>query len=127
MYKITQQQCQKSIDDRMPIVCSSCGGKIEPIETVDNSNNPTFWSGCLSCNMFDSGVSPEIFKTAEKMVDERNFRAYSFDKMPDKNENMQKYEYWREGQIRGTTRIVMDILEINNKIKQSCKQSQQSL
>lgn len=35
-YMQTKQQCADNIGG----VCSRCGGKLEPIETVDNSGNP---------------------------------------------------------------------------------------
>ena len=36
IYKITFGQCKKQIGKG--IVCEGCGGKLEPIKTVDNSN-----------------------------------------------------------------------------------------
>jgi hypothetical protein len=82
-YMITKQHCQKMIDESMPIICTCCGGKIEPIKTVDNADNPTYWQGCKKCMRFDSGTSSKIYNTAVKMVDEFHFMAYHFNEMPD--------------------------------------------
>lgn len=116
MYKITKEQCQSNIDKRMPVVCCGCSGKIEPIETVDNADNPTFWAGCLKCQCFDNGTTPEIYSTATKMVDERNFWAYHFDKQPDKVKEPEAFQYWRTSQIKGTVSIVTDILKLHGVI-----------
>lgn len=119
MYVTTKAHCQKMIDARMPIVCSSCGGKIEPIETVDNADNPTYWSGCmaLNCHCFDYGTKPKTFKIAEKMVKIYHFTAYGHDPEPDKLTNKELYNYWMKCQIRGTVRIVEKILRLNDEIK----------
>ena len=73
-YQTTKEQCQLNIDKNNN-VCDSCGRKIKPLKTVDNSGNPTYWAGCMHGNNkkgawgnFTSGVSLEIFKLAEKMV-----------------------------------------------------------
>ena len=111
-YQITKEQCQANIDKRMPIVCTCCGGKIEPIATVDNSGNPTYWQGCEECAIFNGGTSPKIYATAVKMVDERHFVAYSFDSMPDKSKDPSGFDYWRKSQIRGAVSVITDILSI---------------
>ena len=72
-YRVTYDQCKEMIHG----VCSRCGGELEPIETVDNSGNPTFWQGCISCSCFDSGVTPEIYKIAKEMVEKHLLRPYS--------------------------------------------------
>ena len=74
-YQTTKEECQNKINKDSPIVCSLCGGKLEPIETVDNSRNPTFWRGCLECSRFNGGVSPSVYEIASKLVDERNFQG----------------------------------------------------
>jgi len=112
-YITNKEQCQSTIDKRMPIVCSSCGGKLEPIKTVDNANNPTYWIGCMSCMKFDNGVSPRVYETAKYMVTERHFMAYR-EPMPEK-EDTERYNYWLKSQIGGTCSIVYDILNFNPK------------
>ncbi len=110
-YITTKKQCQKQID-KYKNVCCGCGGKLVPFETVDNSNNPTFWVGCKKCNRFDNGVQPKVHEIARKMVIERHFRAYR-EQQPDKYKEPGKYNYWLISQIRGTCGIVWDILNYN--------------
>jgi hypothetical protein len=69
----TREECAASIRG----VCEGCGGKLEPIETVDNSNNPTFWVGCLKCSCFRGGIDPELYAIARELVEKRHFRPYS--------------------------------------------------
>lgn len=113
-YQTTKEQCQANIDRRMPIVCTSCGGKIEPIETVDNANNPTFWQGCLSCMKFDNGTTPNVYGIAARMVDDRDFRAYSHNPKPIKDNDPLMFDYWRKSQISGTVSVVEDIIRFYN-------------
>lgn len=112
MYQITKEQCQESIDKRGEIVCCSCGGKLEPIETVNNSGTPTFWVGCNNCQIFDNGTTPKIYQTAVEMVDVNDLRAYSFDEKPNKEKYPNDFDYWRKSQIKGAVRIVSDIIKI---------------
>ncbi len=116
-YKTTEKHCQKEID-KWQNVCSRCGGKLIPIQTVDNGNNPTYWSGCDSCQIFDNGTKEGTYRIAVKMVDERNFRAYNFEQMPDKVKHPDEFHYWRKSQISGTVWVVSDILRIEKENEQ---------
>lgn len=109
-YQTTMAQCQQQID-KFGCVCKQCGNTLEPIETTDNSFNPTYWSGCLECERFDNGVQPYVQKIAERMVDERNFHVYSFEDEPLK-EDTDEHEYWRKGQIGGASSVVSDIIRM---------------
>jgi hypothetical protein len=71
-YKTTKEQCANNISG----VCPRCGGSLEPIETVDNSGDPTFWSGCKECCRFSCGVQPHIYKIAKRLVLEDRFYIY---------------------------------------------------
>jgi len=113
-YSITKKECQKKINKSGVVVCPGCGGIIVPIETVDNAHNPTFWSGCKKCMVFENGIIPEAFEIATQMVN-NNFRAYH-DKEPDKT-NIDEYDYWLSCQMRGTGRIVNQVLHLYDKIK----------
>jgi len=108
-YRITKQECADNING----ICSQCGGILEPIETVDNSRNPTFWSGCQKCSRFDSGVDPNVYAIAKELVEE-GFKPYSHihHKITD-NDDMQQYK--TEQQIAGACNIVMDVLRIQEK------------
>lgn len=110
-YRITKEQCQSRISG----VCSHCGGELTPIETVDNSKNPTFWAGCEHCSRFDSGVSKEVFEIARALVDEYHFKRYShLDERHDDDEETRQYH--RETQIGGATIIVRQVLHIRDSL-----------
>ena len=70
-YQVTRDQLQKSLD-KFNYVCDRCGRKIVPIETVNNSGDPTYWAGCLhggkSGGIFTPGVSKDVYKIAQKLV-----------------------------------------------------------
>ncbi|KKM26488.1 hypothetical protein LCGC14_1584310 [marine sediment metagenome] len=107
-YQITQKQCQSSIRG----VCSYCGGKLEPIETVDNSRNPTYWSGCKPCGVVCWGVSPTVYAIAKRLVTERNYKHYTHlrDEPDDTSETI---KYNQRCQISGTCGLVSDVLSIH--------------
>lgn len=106
-YEVTKKQCAKMIKG----VCPYCGGKREPIETVDNSRNPTFWAGCNHCNLFCGGVSVFVYEIAKKLVTERNYKPYShaINEMGD-NEKTRKHN--ENTQISGACDFVYDVLQI---------------
>jgi hypothetical protein len=79
IYKTTKEECEKQIHG----VCEGCGGKLEPIETVDNSNNPTFWVGCTHCMCFRSGVEEKYFKIARRLVEDEDIIRYNHMKKSD--------------------------------------------
>lgn len=114
-YITTKSQCQEMID-KYNNVCQYCGRKLEPIETVDNANRPTYWIGCNKCLKFNNGTTKRIYDIAVKMVDERNLVPYTHNRRPDKKEEKEKYKYWRECQIGGAVSIVKDILFLNNQL-----------
>lgn len=110
IYSTTKEQCEKTIYG----VCSGCGGKLEPMETVDNSGNPTFWGGCNVCGCFDWGVDRKVFEIAELMV--KNYYHVQYSHMQRPNENDSTYSYWLSSQIRGTSGLVNLILRLNDAI-----------
>jgi hypothetical protein len=97
-YVTTREQCQAQISG----VCPGCGGLIEPIETVDNANHPTFWSGCMACSKFSEGVDPKVFLVARRLVENRCLRPYSHLSQGD-------FQYL-ESQTNGATSIVLAVL-----------------
>lgn len=112
-YKTTKEQCQSMING----VCSGCGGELLPLETVDNSGDPTYWAACPKCQIFDWGCNPHVFEIARKMVAEGNYIHYKRNiiDLPDGKDEAYK-EYWLSSQIRGTTSLVRQVLDIHNKL-----------
>lgn len=70
-YMTTKKQCQEWID-KLNNVCDSCWRKIEPMETVDNSWNPTYWAWCMhwkkDWGTFTSWVKKDIYELSVKLV-----------------------------------------------------------
>jgi len=98
-YKTTREQCAAEI---VGVVCSGCGGQLEPIETVDNSDHPTFWPGCMACSKFNYGVDPKIFRVARRLVESYYVLRYSRLREGD-------YQYL-ESQTDGASNIVLRVL-----------------
>jgi len=71
-YTITREECEKTIRG----VCEGCGGKLEPIKTVDNAGSPTFWVSCQHCQSYRAGVEERIFKIARQLVESGEMRGY---------------------------------------------------
>jgi len=115
-YSITQEACQSMLDKNGG-VCDQCGGKLEPIETVDNANNPTFWGGCNVCNKFHWGTPAEVYKAAVILVDESFYVAYHHMDKPDKESKPGRYKYWRESQIAGACRTIQKVQHAIQKAK----------
>ena len=103
-YKTTKEVCQKGIRG----VCPGCGGLVEPIETVDNSGDPTFWAGCKNCHEFCSGVNPIIFKLAQHMVTKEGLVPYHHLREYDGDKEM--VDYCLRGQTKGACDIVRRVL-----------------
>ena len=70
-YQVTKKECQNRIDE-LDNVCDRCGRKIVPLKTVNNSGEPTYWSGCLhgdkKCGHFTTGVSKQVYNLAVKLA-----------------------------------------------------------
>ena len=105
-YKITKEQCRTHISG----VCSRCGGEIAPMETVDNSGDPTFWPGCEKCMTFDHGVDEKIFKTAAKLFDGGYLHYSHIDHNTTDDEETKRYK--NGSQISGTCGLVRYVLKI---------------
>jgi len=105
-YSIDKKQCKRMIKG----VCSRCGGKLEPIETIDNADNPSFWGGCKKCSVFCWGVEKKLFEIAKQLVMNNKLTPYSHKQKPT-SENVEELEYWYQSQISGAVSIVYDVLE----------------
>jgi len=120
-YKITRQQCQNNISG----VCPQCGGTLEPIETVDNAGNPTFWCGCLKCCQFSNGIDQKVYTIAKALVEDCHYRHYSHIRVEDGDSEDTK-RYKTETQIGGACNIVNDVIRIYKKIhKERFQQSKE--
>lgn len=107
-YKTSKEKCQSMIKG----VCDQCGGVLSPLETVDNSGDPTFWSGCESCSKFSNGTSERVYNIAKKMVLERNYKKYSH--INDKETDSEEQKLWNtQSQISGACYTVRDVLHFN--------------
>lgn len=106
-YKISEKACR---ENHIFGVCSRCRGEIKPMETVDNSGDPTFWAGCSECNVFDCGVPERIYDISEKLVDSGHIEYSHMDTPFNKDDAYKKY--WRETQIGGTCSLVRKVLQI---------------
>lgn len=110
-YQIDEQQCSKMIKG----VCRQCGGSLAPIETVDNSNQPTFWVGCKECCIFNNGTSIEVYEAARKLFDEKRQIYYTHIDRPDSSErtNTEEYKkYYRHSQISGLVYMVNEVISV---------------
>ena len=112
-YQTTKAHCQKMIRG----ICSQCGGKLVPIKTVDNSRQPTYWSGCERCCRFDWGCDPEIYEIAKRLVDSHYYVPYTHMDQPKDNATKAAKDYYRETQIGGATDTVSKVLRIQKELR----------
>ncbi len=104
-YQITKKDFTKRL---VGLVCHQCGKQVTPLDTVDNSGNPTFWSGCNPCSILDWGVKPEIYKIARMMVVDRHISlGHRFDLPKTEAER----EYQEHLNIGSTAHIVQSVLQ----------------
>ena len=105
----TEKDVQARIDKRN-CICDSCGGKLDPMRTVDNFGSPTHWIGCRRCGYFTYGVKKEIYEIAWRFVDS-GYVHYDGIEISD-NSSPQEMIFWRERQIRGACEVVIMVLLI---------------
>ena len=108
-FKITKKKCQQGING----VCEGCGGKLEPIETVDNAGDPTYWCGCKHCSCFRSGVDRIHFEIARQLILENTMIPYP--SISGKNGTPEEREYWLDSQTAG---LSPDIARIHKMISE---------
>ncbi len=104
-YQVTKEQCERAICG----VCEGCGGKLEPIETVDNSGSPTFWVGCRHCNCFRAGVNVQYWKVARRLVESGEMVPYSHMWRGDYESSPEKLEYYLDSQTAGLSHKIARI------------------
>lgn len=104
-YITTREECAKTIKG----VCEGCGGKLEPIETEDNSHRPTFWVGCEHCSSFRGGVEERIFKIARQLVESGEMKPYGHMREGDYTDTPGRHEYYLDTQTAAMSRQVQRI------------------
>lgn len=112
-YKITPVQCMEMVGDN---VCPGCGGKLVPIETVDNAGNPTFWAACETCSTFQWGVPKIVQIIASKLVIEGGHVEYTH-LGPSYDLEGNSLAQWQRSQIAGTTGLVSKVIKFYNEIQ----------
>ena len=104
-YITTKEECEKSIRG----VCGGCGGTLEPIETVDNSGNPTYWIGCNHCQCFRGGVEEKHFKIARKLIENNEMMPYGHMDKGEYEETPEQLEYYFATQTAGLSCMIARI------------------
>jgi len=109
-YKITKKQCRDSISG----VCPGCGGKVTPIKTVNNSDEPTFWSGCERCGRFCHGIEKVYFEIARDLVEKDILRPLH-SLSPSGDDDAVDREYYLSTQTSNLSPIIE---QIDNSLKE---------
>ena len=110
-YQVTKKQCRSWIKG----VCEGCGGKLEPIETVNNSGEPTYWIGCNHCSCFRVGIEREYFEIARQLVEQKEMLPYSSMSFKEYNDTPERRNYWLDTQ---TSNLSHNIKKIHQMIKE---------
>lgn len=107
-YEISKEYCSNMIGSA---VCPSCGESVKPMETVNNSGNPTFWAGCEPCGQFSNGVPRRVYNIAKELVEDCGYIQYSFLREEPGDDQSTK-EYKNREQVRGACGVVADVLSL---------------
>lgn len=102
-YQVTKKQCQASIKG----VCEGCGGKLEPLKTVNNSGEPTYWVGCNHCSCFRGGVDRKYWEIARKLIEEGEMIPYPNMNKHEYEETPERLEYYFDTQCAGLSFDIM--------------------
>jgi len=105
-YQTTKSECRKQITG----VCWGCGGKLEPIKTVDNAGNPTYWAGCMNCSRFCYGVDPKIWRTARNLVEKGRLHPIDDMRKCEYENSEDAKNYWLDEQTFHAVYIILDVL-----------------
>jgi hypothetical protein len=104
--KIDYDRCLEQINNVENCVCEGCGGKLEPIKTVDNAGTPTYWVGCKHCSCFRSGIEKEYYKIARELVEDNVLKPYHSMSRADYSDTPEKLEYYYDSQTAGLSHII---------------------
>lgn len=110
-YITTKKECKAKIVG----VCEGCGGQLEPIKTINNSGNPTYWVGCKHCCCFRAGVERKYFEIARKMILDNQLVPYSHMNKHEYEDTPERFSYWLDTQ---TARLSHDISQIDRLLKE---------
>lgn len=110
-YQVTKEECEAKIKG----VCEGCGGKLEPIETENNSGEPTYWVGCSHCSCFRGGVDRRYWEIARSLIEKGEMIPYSHMNKNEYEDTPDRLEYWFDSQCAGLTR---DITYLHNLLKE---------
>jgi len=102
-YQTTKKECQAMIGD---LVCEGCGGKLEPIKTVNNAHEPTYWVGCNHCSCFRGGVLKKYFLVARQLVEDKEIIPYSHMNRYEYDDSPERLDYWLCSQTAGLSRTI---------------------
>lgn len=105
VYQDTKEECQSRIKG----VCEGCGGELEPIETVNNSGQPTFWVGCKKCSCFRSGVDKKYWKIARTLIEKGQLIPYEHLSRHDYEGSKDKLDFWFDSQTAGLSHVILQI------------------
>lgn len=107
-YVVSKEVCEKLIAEGGK-VCEGCGRELVAIETVDNSNRPTFWQGCEHCQCFRRGVDPIYFRVARQLVEDGTIIPYGHMCRKDYGKTPENLEYYFDSQTAGLSHIIKQI------------------
>lgn len=109
-YVTTKEECLERVKGR---VCDYCGRPLEAMETVDNSDNPTYWAGCNHGNAngwghFTNGTTKEIFNMAKEYI--LRYGVISFND----DTNIKTY---KEYQLNKAVEIITKVIHLKDKVR----------
>ena len=101
----SKKDCLKSISG----VCEGCGRKLQPIRTVDNAGNPTYWISCKHCSCFRSGVNKKYWKIARQLVESGELIPYGSMFRGEYADTPERLDYWLDSQTAGLSHTILRI------------------
>jgi len=117
-YVTTKKECQEKIDEAGN-VCDRCGRELKPIETVNNSGEPTYWAGCFhggESGHLTEGTKEKNYKIAKSLVEDGEV-YYSHMENPSSRDDDWYEKHWFRSQVAGMCGLVQKVvnrLEDNN-------------
>jgi len=115
IYQISKEDCAKQISG----VCPGCGGELEPIETVNNSNQPTYWVGCMHCQSFCCGVDKHTQKLARSIVESGYLSQCFYKRRCEYEDTPERLEYWKDTEKSNMTQVILHIFAKDKKMKEA--------